>query len=163
MYEDFFRGLSWLAERGWVGPAIGAGAFGLAFWAGRRFLAARPARAGAGATDAALAEAYVGVTRDRRAAPRRRVGRPVEVLLDDGSGAEAANGWVVDRSLGGVGLVADAPVAVGAVLKVRARAATEATPWVEVTVRTCKRDGTQYELGCQFRRTPDWSVLLQFG
>jgi hypothetical protein len=162
MHEDFLRGLSWLAERGWVGPAIGMVLFGLAFWAGRRFLAARPAPAGAGA-DVALAEAYKGVTRDRRAAPRRTVGRPVEVLIDDGSGAEAANGWVVDRSVGGVGVMADAPVAVGAVLKVRARAALETTPWVEVTVRSCKRDGTQFELGCQFRRTPDWNVLLQFG
>jgi hypothetical protein len=161
MHEDFFRGLSWLAERGWVGPAIGVGVFGLAFWAGRRFFAARPAARGA--THTALAEAHKGVNRDRRAAPRRRGGNTVEVRLDDGSGADPLPAWVLDRSIGGLGVLADAPVAVGTPLKVRPKEAPETTPWVEVTVRSCKRNGPRYELGCQFHRTPDWSVLLQFG
>ena len=36
-------------------------------------------------------------------------------------------------------------------------------PWTETTVRSCRKDGIQYELGCQFHRTPNWNLLLQFG
>jgi PilZ domain len=164
MYDDFFRGLSWLTERGWVGPAIGLCAFGLAFWAGRYLLAARPARpAPRGETAATLFEAHQKLTRERRSAPRRRVGCTVEVFLDGGQGDEPAKGWVFDRSIGGLGVRAEGPVEVGTLLKVRARRAAETTPWVQVVVRSCKRGDGHYDLGCQFQRVPDWNVILQFG
>ena len=86
-----------------------------------------------------------------------------EVRLDDGTGAGEVPGWVLDRSIGGLGLLVDAPVAVGAVLKLLPRTAPEGALWVVATVRSCKRNGTQYEIGCQFHRTPSWDVMLQFG
>ena len=35
--------------------------------------------------------------------------------------------------------------------------------WVELRVRSCRAEGCQYELGCQFPQTPNWNLLLQFG
>ena len=35
--------------------------------------------------------------------------------------------------------------------------------WSQMEVRTCRQEGTAWELGCQFVRTPSWNVLLLFG
>ena len=37
------------------------------------------------------------------------------------------------------------------------------TPWVDVEVRMCRALKDGYELGCQFVKTPNWSILLMFG
>ena len=37
------------------------------------------------------------------------------------------------------------------------------TPWVDIEVRTCRKVGDNFELGCQFVKTPNWSILLMFG
>jgi hypothetical protein len=34
---------------------------------------------------------------------------------------------------------------------------------VQLEVKNCRLVGSEYELGCQFVRTPPWSVLLLFG
>jgi hypothetical protein len=104
-----------------------------------------------------------GVTRDRRGAPRRRGGTHVEVQLLMGEGQEPIPGWVLDRSIGGLGILLDQALVPGAVLKIRPRGATDTTPWTDITVRSCRREGLQYEAGCQFHHTPNWSLLLQFG
>jgi hypothetical protein len=95
----------------------------------------------------------------------RRTGNPVDVqyaLPDDKK--KCRLGWVFDRSVGGLGLVTTEAFEPGTVLAVHAVRGGEATPWVEVEVRTCRPgESSDFELGCQFVKTPPWSVLLLFG
>jgi hypothetical protein len=101
-------------------------------------------------------------TEQRRAL--RRSGNPVEVLVSDAEvTAEPVPGWVLDRSVGGVCLALSDEVAAGTVLSLRPRQAPPGTPWVRAEVRTCKKAQDQFEVGCQFVRTPPWSILLLFG
>src|SRR5262245_47109075 len=110
---DFLTLLNWLGDRDWVGPLMGVAVAALAFVVGRRFFADRPGQARLGPQSAA-STSLQGVNSDRRGAPRRR-GATVEVCLDDGSGADPVPGWVTDRSVGGLGLLVDDPVTIGAV------------------------------------------------
>ena len=94
----------------------------------------------------------------------RRCGSPVPVLLKKPDDKEASwQAWVFDRSVGGLGLVANGRFPEGVLLKVIPVNASEATPWTDIEVRSCRRGEDGYELGCQFLKTPPWSVLLLFG
>jgi hypothetical protein len=155
----FVSGL--LADVYWIVPVIGASACILAFLLGRRFLVARTASAAD--TESPNDRHFLqGITRDRRAAPRRR-GNVVEVELTDDANTPPIRGWVVDRSIGGLCLLLDQPVEPGMLLRVRPRNAAAGVPWTEVTLCSCRPDAGQYEVGCQFHRTPNWSLLLMFG
>ncbi len=72
-------------------------------------------------------------------------------------------GWVLDRSMGGIGIQSAKQIEPGTLLAVLPVNAPEMTPWVDIEVRTCRENSGGYELGCQFIRTPNWSVLLMFG
>lgn len=104
-----------------------------------------------------------GSAMERRGSLRRR-GNAVAILITDAEAStDPTPGWVVDRSIGGLGLSVDKPVEPGMILSVRTTNAPPEVPWVKVEVRSCRPTGTEYELGCQFVRTPPWSVLLLFG
>lgn len=94
----------------------------------------------------------------------RRGGHPVEVLysLPDRK-KQPFQGWVVDRSVGGLCLTVNQEFAEGTVLAVIPANAPPMTPWVEVEVRSCRAIDGQMELGCKFVKTPPWSILLLFG
>ncbi len=83
---------------------------------------------------------------ERRAAPRRTE-PDVPLAIREGPDAQ-----VRDRSPGGLGLWAAAPLAVGAVVAVRPAAAPEAAPWVEVEVKHCRRCDQGWAVGGQFVR-----------
>jgi hypothetical protein len=161
--------LSRLPPADWVTPAVGicCAALVLLFARPRRGrepapppAPERPApRRGIFGTDPFVS----GSPSDKRAAPRRR-GAPVPVLLSDGGGrVEPVSGAVLDRSRGGLAIAAPAPVPTGAVLGVRAELHRRDMPWVQVKVRHCRRDGSDWVLGCQFLSPPPWNVLLLFG
>jgi len=100
---------------------------------------------------------------DRRTSVRRD-GAPVEVLVTspvfkDGK----ANGYVLDRSTGGLRLALANGVAPGSSVQIRARHAPDTTPWVIVIVRSCRQAEDHFELGLEFEKTPPWNVLLLFG
>jgi hypothetical protein len=167
---DFLQQLSLPA--GWeiLGTAgAGVAAAFLAFFAARRFSSAAPV---AGVEPTATPPPppppspdpfEVGSQSEKRASARRK-GSSVEVqLLPEGDTGPAATGWVFDRSLGGLGITAEQKVAPGTVLKVRPRNAPAAAPWVDVEVRSCKPEDGTWLLGCSFRKTPPYSVLLLFG
>jgi hypothetical protein len=105
-----------------------------------------------------------GGVMDRRRALRRG-GNPVIVLISDAEGkAEPAQGWVLDRSTGGLCLGIDGEIPAGAIISVRAANAPPTIPWVQLEVRNCRAVGKgEYELGCKFLKTPPWNVLLLFG
>ena len=100
-------------------------------------------------------------TRDRRGAPRRK-GNTVEVQVKAGD-ADPVQGWILDRSAGGVCILVEKALPAGTPLRLRGKKATEHMPWTEAVVKSCRPEGTQHELGCEFNRTPNWSLLLQFG
>jgi hypothetical protein len=86
------------------------------------------------------------------------------VLLSDAGGeAVPVRGAVLDRSAGGLAVATDAPVPPATVLSVRAVEHFQDMPWVQVTVRNCRRSGKKYVLGCQFLCPQPWDVLRFFG
>ncbi len=100
---------------------------------------------------------------DRRTSPRRK-GNLVAVLISDAQGAaEPIEGWVVDRSPGGLGLLVDEEMAVGSVVTVRPGKARSDTRWIQVQVKSCRRERNSWNLGCQFVQKPAWSELRWFG
>jgi hypothetical protein len=156
----------------WAVPAIGLVATGLAFAVGVAVLNRRPGRArrsrGGAGPDAANPEAnpdpfLQGSSSERRVAARR-VGNMVAVSVTDGDGqGTPVEGWVADRSVGGLCLRLDSPAGVGSILNVRPRDSSSVVPWTQVEVKSCRQESDGWEIGCQFVRTPPWSVLLLFG
>jgi hypothetical protein len=100
---------------------------------------------------------------DRRAALRRE-GQPVRVLVAMSSLRHGAHeGYVLDRSTGGLKLALRISAAVGNTLQVRAANAPDNVGFVAVVVRSCRQNGDHFEIGCEFEKTPPWNVLLLFG
>lgn len=100
---------------------------------------------------------------DRRGAVRRE-GQPVRVVLAAGAFRNGAcDGYVIDRSTGGLKIASPAAVAPGTTMQVRAVGAPEGIDFVTVIVRSCRKTDEHYEIGCEFEKTPPWSVLLLFG
>jgi len=100
---------------------------------------------------------------DRRGAVRRE-GTVVRVKVAappfrNGLG----EGFVLDRSTGGLRIAVTTPLEPGIIVQVRATNAPETVGFVGVLVRSCRKNGEFYELGCEFEKTPPWNVLLLFG
>jgi hypothetical protein len=153
----------------WGVPMIGVAAAGLTFLVGRAVLSRRQATGAPTKGPATAAPSLpaddpfvFGSTFERRTAARRE-GNPVEVTIADPAGGEPLHGWVLDRSVGGLGLRMEVAVPVGMVLNVRPRKAPKLVPWTELEVKSCRQNGTTWEVGCQFVQTPPWSVLVLFG
>ncbi|MBP3959349.1 PilZ domain-containing protein [Gemmata sp. G18] len=100
---------------------------------------------------------------DRRGAVRRE-GQPVRVLLASNTFRNGAgDGYVIDRSTGGLKLATQSAVPPGTTVQVRAVDAPDTIGFVTVIVRSCRKNTNYYELGCEFEKTPPWNVLLLFG
>jgi hypothetical protein len=157
MLERWFAELGLPGLQWWVIPAVGGvvGSVILFFggWVLSRRHKARPA-----ADPLALKSSA-----DRRGSHRRQ-GSSVLVDITDGDRrTEPTQGWVVDRSLGGLCLEVPSAQPSGALLNIRPADATAMVPWTLVEVRGCRQEGDRWQLGCQFVRTPPYSILLLFG
>ena len=104
-----------------------------------------------------------GSTSEQRKSFRRQ-GNPtlVYVALPERKDAPS-EGLVLDRSVGGLCLQTSNEIAPDTKLAVLPINAPSMTPWVDIEVRTCRKLADGYELGCQFVKTPNWSILLMFG
>jgi hypothetical protein len=105
-----------------------------------------------------------GSRSERRVAPRRG-GNPIPILVSDAKAeVEPVRGWVLDRSIGGLGLELEeeGEVDIGTVLSVRP-AEGSSVPWIKVEVRTCRKMGSAWRLGCQYLRPPSADILMRFG
>jgi hypothetical protein len=97
----------------------------------------------------------------------RRHGNPVEVFVappDDKK--NPGTGSVIDRSMGGMRLALFSEVAIGAVLSVRPVNADDIVPWVDVEIRSCRLSAEmpgRFEIGCQYVKSPPYSIQLLFG
>jgi hypothetical protein len=88
----------------------------------------------------------------------------VAVLLsDEQAQAPPWRGHVLDRSLGGLCLLAERRAESGTVLTVRPANAPPMMPWIELEVMSCRDEENGWELGCRFVRTPPSGLLLLFG
>jgi hypothetical protein len=105
-----------------------------------------------------------GAVPSRRASPRRS-GRHVDVLITDAEQLEPPlQGWVIDRSAGGLALGSPHPIDIGTILSVRPQEAQDLVPWVQLEVRQCSElDDCTWRLGCKFVRVPPYSVMMLFG
>lgn len=100
---------------------------------------------------------------DRRGAVRRD-GAPVRVLLSSTTFHNGVNdGYVVDRSTGGLRILIQSAIAPGSTMQVKAVNAPDTVGFITVIVRSCRKNTDHFELGCEFEKTPPWNVLLLFG
>jgi hypothetical protein len=117
-----------------------------------------------------VVEAIQSVTtekpKDQRYAFRRQ-GNPVQVYVAAAADkSDPAVGSVLDRSVGGMRLALYQPVEVGAVLSIRPTHADDIVPWIDIEIRSCRPSTEmhdQYELGCQYVKSPPYSIQLLFG
>jgi hypothetical protein len=133
--------------------------------AGGGYWLVRPAH-GEPATPEAKVETNKEKPGDQRFAFRRQ-GNPVEVYV---AAPESKNdpviGSVLDRSLGGVRLLMFTAVDVGAIVAIRPITCAEIVPWVEVEIRSCRESvesPERFEIGCQYVKSPPYSIQLLFG
>lgn len=153
----------------WIAPSVGVGCALLAVLIGRWLFSERapdphlrfpPSRN----PPTPQPDPFVHGSASERRASLRRGGNPVAVLISDAeTKLPPFQGWVLDRSMGGLCLSVDQAVPTGTVLSVRAANAPPNVSWVQVEVKNCRQEGSAWELGCQFLRTPTWGVLLLFG
>lgn len=100
---------------------------------------------------------------ERRTEPRRK-GNPVSVQVSNSNNtSEPFQGWVVDRSTGGVRLLVDQEVKPGSVLSLRPTKSHPGFTWVQIKVKSCRPERSSFNLGCQFMRKLTWSELQVFG
>jgi hypothetical protein len=101
---------------------------------------------------------------DERRRSVRRAGMPTPIyVFDPKQSRKPRNGYVLDRSSGGLRLAVEKPTPTGITLQARPHYAADDTPWVNIIVRSCREVGDYYELGCQFEQELPWKVLLLFG
>jgi hypothetical protein len=97
----------------------------------------------------------------------RRQGNPVEVLVAELDKKDApAVGSVLDRSLGGVRLTLYDEVPVGVIMAIRPANCDALVPWTEVEIRSCRPSVEmpgRFEIGCQYVKSPPYSIQLLFG
>jgi hypothetical protein len=97
----------------------------------------------------------------------RRQGNPIAVHV--GAPEDKKNlqvGSVLDRSMGGMRLALFQQVEVGTVLSVKPTNAQDIVPWVDLEVRSCRPSTEmpdQFEIGCQYVKSPPYSIQLLFG
>jgi len=101
--------------------------------------------------------------RDKRRNPRRP-GRSVEVYVAiPGSTSDPCKGVVLDRSVGGLGLLVGDEYPVESRISVLPASASKMTPWVEMQIKSCRRSGEDWEIGVQFLQTPPYATMVLFG
>jgi hypothetical protein len=152
----------------WVILIIGLASAGLALVTSTAVFRARrrrqppPVRASQTTSDPSDPFIFGSATERREAA--RRPGRHVRALISDADAqAVPSQGWITDRSVGGLGLNLDREVAADTILSVRPLGSPDTIPWVQVRVLHCEGDKDHWQLGCEFLRVPPWNVMMHFG
>jgi len=169
MFAGLFQGFDWEETGIWLPTAIGfaCGCLTTLFVQATVRRAPQPQAAAAEnksgtAKKPTLQElAAMGVSAEKRGTVRRS-GNAVPVFVEEGDGV-LVRGYVVDRSAGGIGLALDHSLSLGTIVRVRPSKAPDTAPWVAVQVKSCRAEGTEYELGCQFQTLPPFNVMLLFG
>jgi hypothetical protein len=164
--------INWLSNISYTDPAIwlalGAGAAVILVFL---FLGRRQRRTGAivaGAPDNGPnpADMWLPPSKgpDERRRSVRRTGIPTAVqICDPRKPKRLIDGFVLDRSSGGLRLAMEKPFPTGSTLQIRPTTAPPETPWVVIIIRNCREIGDYFEIGCQFQEELPWHLLLMFG
>ena len=166
MFTALLRGISLPHSELWLGVAAGMVSMSLALMFGRMVLGRRREPHGPPPPKEArpVPDPFDHGSASERRSSLRRCGKQVRVFITDREGkAKPVEGWVMDRSMGGLCLSLYEPVEKEATLKIMVDNAPVGTPWVEIEIKTMRLDGDRYEVGCQFLRPPSWGTLLLFG
>jgi hypothetical protein len=149
----------------WIPIAIGVVAGVVTLLVGRLVILrmAGPIDSGADSDPDESAIPLTPTTLEMRNANRRGGNAVAVFIADPHKTEEPQRGWVVYRSAGGLCVALDNPVDSGATLRIRVCNAPVTVPWAEVEVKSCRKDGNQWEAGCQFVVTPSYNVLMLFG
>ena len=91
----------------------------------------------------------------------RRGGHTVGVTIDCYAGQ--INGWVIDRSVRGIGIGTDVALAPGEIIKVRPASAGPSVAAEKAEVRHCTPKGIEFQIGLEFFRTPGSEFLIHLG
>jgi hypothetical protein len=135
---------------------------GVLYWLTR----SAPAMAEVAAEAPSVTPVMTAKPKDQRGTHRRQ-GNTVQVHVafsPDKIEREIAS--VLDRSMGGMRLAMFHEVEIGAVVSVRPTHVDDIVPWVELEVRSCRPSEEmhdQFELGCQYVKSPPYSIQLLFG
>jgi hypothetical protein len=118
-------------------------------------------------TTAPVAAALVAPKPKDQRESLRRPGNTVEVhIAAPDNKKNPGLGNVLDRSVGGMRLAVFQEFEIGVVLSIRPVHAEDMVPWVEIEVRYCKVSQEIpgcFEVGCQYVKTPPYSIQLLFG
>ncbi len=166
MHLGWLDRLDWSQWHVWIAPVAGFLSAGFVL-AGGRFLLARrravPTVTPATPQRLEPPDQSPNGSQKRRQSPRGN-GHPTKVLLSDAEAlAEPENGWVMNRSIGGLCLFVPRRYQAGMVLTVRPFQNRPDAAWVQLEVKHCRPQGEGYEIGCQFVRPPSWNLLMLFG
>jgi hypothetical protein len=101
--------------------------------------------------------------KEKRSTPRRKANMQPVLITNGDTKAPPFDGWIVDRSAGGLRLVVKRPIAEGALLSVRPARASASFPWLKVEVRNASTENGTTNLGCRFVLKPTLEELQQFG
>ena len=146
-----------------LAPIVGLSSAGLVLVGGRLWLRSRRGKAPPPITVVGPDPFEEGSATERRSALRRE-GRHVRVYITDAAAeGQPMEGWVLDRSVGGVCLSVTRQIPIETIVSVRACNAPDTIPWTQIRVMRCRWEGGYYELGCEFLRTPSWATMLLFG
>jgi hypothetical protein len=148
----------------WTVPAVGVLAAGFLLVLVHLLVSWRHARLHTAERDSLLVGQAIGPAPEDRRSAARRPGKTVKVWITDANlTGEPFQGWIRDRSMGGLSITVYRPVEIDTIVSVRSTGADQLTPWIHVHVKRCAVQGDgHWELGCQFVRTPSYSQLLSF-
>lgn len=157
--------LNWPYAVVWLPGLVFFAIVGSIFWLMRREsqVAAAPAPT---AEEPAVMPLVTVKPAEQRAAFRRQ-GNPVPIhVARPEDKTEPVRGCVLDRSVGGMRLAVYDEVAPGAILSIRPIHADGIVPWIDLEVRSCRISAEmtgQFEVGCQYVKSPPYSIQLLFG
>lgn len=94
---------------------------------------------------------------------RRRWGNPTEIHITSLLWPGQTHGLVINRSTGGLAILLQQEVLMGATIKVHAIEAPRSIPAIKLEVRHCRKAGQLFLIGCQFSEEVPWNVRVWFG
>lgn len=97
----------------------------------------------------------------------RRQGNPIEVHIATPDDKKVRTlGSVLDRSVGGMRLAVFSEMTPGSVISVLPTQADRIEYWVDLEIKSCRPSESmpgQFEIGCQYVKSPPYSIQLLFG
>jgi hypothetical protein len=151
----------------WVVPCTGIAATALVFMIAQKIMGKRQPVLEPPPTSSHRPESdpfLMGSPTDRRRSVRR-VGNPMHVrVADESTTKELFEGWILDRSMGGLRVMVPEEVKVGTILCVRTPSHGNHYPWAKIEVQNCvPNERNSFALGCKFVKPLPWGELLLFG